>query len=193
MPIKYPPPDVIEMSEEEYLVREPEAEYRSEFRQGRVYAMFGGSEAHSLLIGNVFAGIHPQLRGRPCKVHMSDMRTKVAAAGLYTYPDVMVVCGKSVFDAKDKYALINPTVIVEVLSPSTEAYDRAEKFAHYKKLDSLSTYVLVSQQKVQVERFTREGAEWPALKLHSLDDTLDLPSIGCRVSLREIYDKVDFS
>ena len=181
------------MSEEEYLVREPEAEYKSEFRQGRVVAMSGGTQAHALITLNVAGELRQQLKGRPCKAFASDMRTKVVAAGLYTYPDVMVVCGKSVFDAKDKNALINPTVIVEVLSKSTEAYDRGEKFGYYQKLDSLLAYVLVSQEKVQVERFTRESGEWPVLKLHSLENTLDLPAIGCRISLREIYDKVDFN
>lgn len=196
MPIKTPqgpPPGPIEMSEDEYLVREPESDYRSEFRQGRVEAMSGGTEAHSLIIGNTHGELRQQLKGHPCKVHMADMRTKVAAAGLYTYPDVAVVCGPSVFDTKDKNALTNPTVIVEVLSKNTEKYDRIEKFGYYKKIDSLITYVLISQRNVRVERYTREGIEWPVQILTSLDDTLELPAIGCRVFVREIYDKVDFS
>ncbi len=195
MPIipNYPLPDGTEISEEEYLVSEPQSEYKSEFRQGRIYAMSGATEAHVLVSGNVFAEIHRQLKGRPCKAFQSDMRTKVVAARLYTYPDVIVVCGPTVFDVKDKHAIVNPTVLVEVLSKSTEAYDRGKKFGNYKKLDSLKEYVLVSQNKVLVEHFTWNAGEWHELALHSLDDTLELTSIGCKVSVRDIYDKVDFN
>jgi len=181
------------MTEEEYLVREPESEYKSEFRDGRVVAMSGASLAHSGISVNVTSEIRQQLRGTPCRAFSSDTRIKVAAAKFYTYPDLSVVCGKPITDERDKSALLNPTLIVEVLSPSTEAYDRGQKFAFYKKLESLREYVLIAQDQVGVERFLRQDTgEWHSLKLSSLDDLLELPSIGCRIVLREIYDKVDF-
>lgn len=186
----YPPNDI--STEEEYLVREPQAEYRSEFRDGRVVAMSGPSIAHGRIVVNLIREIDGQLKGRPCATYPSDTRIKVAAAKVYTYPDLSVVCGKAVADTKDPWAIVNPTLIVEVLSPSTEAYDRGEKFAFYKKIESLREYVLVSQNRIQVERFSRqENGQWDAVKYVSLDDSFDLPAIGCRVSLRDVYDKVE--
>jgi Uma2 family endonuclease len=193
MPIRTVPPDeVLEMTEDEYLAYEAEAEYKSEYRQGKVYAMSGGTVNHSMINANVLGSLWQQLRSKPCKVFGGNMRAKVAAAGLYTYPDVMVVCGKTALDAKDKHAVTNPKVIVEVLSRSTAAYDRGEKFDYFKKLDSLDTYVLVSQNEVKVECFTRSEKDWLMRELVSLDGALELESIGCRVPLHEIYEKVDF-
>lgn len=165
MPLQPPIDD--EITEEQYLVREPQAEYKSEFRQGRIVDMSGASPAHVRISGNLFAELHKRLKGKPCQANLSDQRTKVAAARLYTYPDVTVVCGKAQYDVKDRHALINPTVIVEVLSPSTEKYDRGEKFTYYKKLESFQEYVLISQDKVHIEHYTRNAQnQWTSLKLH---------------------------
>ena len=180
-----------QMTEEEYLLREPEAEYKSEYRDGRVVAMGGASPAHSVITANILSSIHGQLKGRPCRVYTSDTRVKVASARFYTYPDVSVVCGEPLFDRQDTSALLNPTVIVEVLSPSTEAYDRGMKFEYYKKLSSLREYVLAAQDETRVERFVRQGnGEWTAQVLGSTGDSLPLDAIDCRIEVRDIYDKV---
>ena len=181
------------ISEEHYLVREPEAEYKSEYRDGRVVAMAGGSWAHSQIAINLAREISAQLRDRPCRTFSNDTRIKVAAARFYTYPDLSVVCGEPRADTKDSWVIVNPTLIVEVLSESTEAYDRGEKFAYYKKLDSLQEYVLVAQDRVCVERFSRQkNGRWKAARYDSLDDVAELPAIGCRFAVREVYDKVRF-
>ncbi len=178
------------ISEDEYLIREPEAAYKSEFRNGRVVAMTGASPAHSLITGNVFSEIHYQLKNRPCRVFTSDTRIKVERAHLYTYPDLSVVCEEPRFDRRDRHALINPTLIVEVLSPSTEAYDRGQKFCWYRQLSSLREYVLVAQDSVCVERFSKgEDGEWTSTRVEDMADAIDLPAIGCRLHLADVYAK----
>jgi Uma2 family endonuclease len=120
------------------------------------------------------------------------MRVRVRQTGLYTYPDVVVACGDIQFDDDQVDTLLNPVVIVEVLSPKTEAYDRGEKFAHYRRLDSLQEYLLVSQDKVRVERYVRQGDQWVLSELISLDDVLQIGVIDCAVPLRAIYERVKF-
>lgn len=181
------------MSEEEYLVREPEAEYKSEFRDGRVVAMAGASLAHSRITVNLTRILGNQLQGSTCLPYSSDIRIKVPAARFYTYPDLSVVCGNPEVDPREPGTVTNPTVLVEVLSPSTAAYDRGQKFAYYKRLDSLREYVLVAQSAVRVERFVRQDdGSWVEAVLQSIEDVLALSSIGCRVALRDIYERVAF-
>lgn len=183
------PTDV--MTEEEYLLRETEAEYKSEFREGRVVAMGGASLAHSLLTMNLSGELHRQLKERPCTAYHSDTRIKVANAHFYTYPDLSVVCGKPQVDPRESSTVLNPTVIIEVLSPSTEAYDRGQKFKYYQKLESLREYILVAQDRVHVESYARQGdGEWSKTTFDSLEDVLVLDAIQCRLALRDIYDKV---
>jgi len=177
---------------EEYLALERKATQKSEYVNGQVFAMSGASRAHNLIAGNVYREISSQLKGRPCEAYVSDMRVKVSTTGLYSYPDVVAVCGEIRFDDEQKDTLLNPTVLVEVLSSSTEAYDRGEKFAHYRRLESLQEYVLIAQDKVRVEHFVRQGDQWVLTEASNLDDTVHLASIGCRLALREIYDKVEF-
>jgi Uma2 family endonuclease len=124
---------------------------------------------------------------------MSDMRLCVSPTGLYTYPDIMAVCGEGQYLDADVDTLINPTVIVEVLSDSTEGYDRGRKFGHYRQLASLKEYVMVAQDEVRVERYTRRGADWVLSVFTSLDDVVRLESIDCSVSLRVIYERIEFS
>lgn len=188
-----PYPTFDHVSEEEYLAREAEAEYKSEYRDGRIVSMSGASFAHNLICTNIQAEIRQQLKTKPCQVLGGDFRTKVGAARLYTYPDVLVVCGEPKFDDRDKNALVNPTILVEVLSKSTETYDRGEKFEYYKKLNSLREYVLVSQNQARIEHFALQGGGWASQELRTLDDTLVLDSIDCRVAVREIYHKIDFA
>jgi len=130
------------LTPKEYLALERSAEYKSEYLAGEIFAMAGTSERHNLIAGNVFAELHAQLRKRPCKVYFSDVRLKVNRTGLYTYPNVMVVCGETQFADNQQDMILNPTVIIEVLSESTEGYDRGKKFEHYRKLDSLSEYIV---------------------------------------------------
>src|SRR5580765_534258 len=125
---------------EQYLALEREAEYKSEYINGQIYAMLGASREHIVIAVNLVSELRTQFRGRPCEVYNSDMRVKVNPTGMYTYPDVTATCGEPVFDDKQRNTLTNPNVIIEVLSPSTEVYDRGVKFAHYRRLRSLTDY-----------------------------------------------------
>ena len=178
---------------EEYLARERKALDKSEYRDGRIYTMPGASRKHNLITFNISGEFYIQLRTRSCEVYTNDMRVKVGAAGLYTYPDVTVVCDEPRLDDTHFDTLLNPTVLIEVLSPSTAAYDRGEKFAAYQKLDSLCEYVLVSQDRVRVEHYLRQEQTWNLTEFHSLSDVFQLASIGCTLSLQAIYAKVQFS
>jgi Uma2 family endonuclease len=177
----------------EYLARERPSATRHEYLDGFLFEMTGASRAHNLITGNLNGEIRAQLRDRPCEVYASDMRVCVEPTGLYTYPDVVVVCGEPRFQDGELDTLLNPTVLVEVLSPSTEAYDRGKKFGHYRRLASVREYVLVAQERVLVERFTRQGQEWLLAEMNRPEDVLRLASIGCEVPLREIYAKVAFA
>ncbi|MBI3951849.1 MAG: Uma2 family endonuclease [Acidobacteria bacterium] len=184
----------VRLTPEEYLAIERKAEYKSEYYAGEMFAMAGASEAHNLIVLNVSAELRAQLRKRPCKVYLSDMRVKVNPTGLYTYPDVTVVCGEVRFEDDHRDTLLNPTAIVEVLSPSTEGYDRGRKFEHYRKLDSLKEYVLIAQEKYHVERFVRQpGNQWLLSETDNVQDTIHLPSISCDLALADVYDKVDIA
>jgi len=177
---------------QQYIAQERKAEFRSEYCNGFITAMAGTSREHNLITLNLGREISSQLKNRPCEAYVSDMRVLVSRTGLYTYPDVVAVCGEPRFEDDEVDTLLNPTAIVEVLSPSTESYDRGRKFAHYRLLESLQEYVMVAQEQVHVERYTRQGEEWLLTDLIDLDATLRLASIGCEVSLREIYAKVEF-
>jgi Uma2 family endonuclease len=126
---------------EEYLALERKAEYKSEYVDGEIFAMSGASEPHNVIAGNIFASLHTQFRGRPCRAYTSDMRVHVRPGKAYTYPDVVAVCGEPLFHDTYKDMLVNPTVIVEVLSPSTEAYDRGDNSLRYRQLASIQEYV----------------------------------------------------
>ena len=178
---------------EEYLAKERKALTKSEYRNGQIQAMPGASHEHNVIMGNTFAELHIQLRDRTCIVYPSDMRVKVSSTGRYTYPDVVVVCDEPEFEDSHFDTLLNPTVLIEVLSPSTAAYDRGDKFAAYQKLDSLREYVLISQNSVCVEHYLREDQAWDLTEFRSLSDVFHLTSIGCELSLRAIYAKIQFS
>jgi Uma2 family endonuclease len=174
----------------EYLELERAAETKSEYRAGQIVAMTGVSRAHSLIVGNLLGEMRQQLRGSSCEVHSNDLRVRVSRTGLYTYPDVVVACGEILFEDDQVDTLLNPVVVIEVLSPSTEAYDRGEKFAHYRRLDSLQEYVLVAQDRVRVERYVRQGEQWVLSELSAREDVLALTAIDCQIGLREIYERV---
>jgi Uma2 family endonuclease len=178
---------------EQYLAMERKADFKSEYDGGFITAMAGASRKHNLISLNFASEIRSQLRSRPCEAYIGDMRLCVSPTRLYTYPDVMAVCGEGQYLDADVDTLLNPTMIAEVLSDSTESYDRGRKFGHYRQLASLQEYVLVAQDEVKVERFTRREDDWVLSIFTSLDDTLRLSSIDCEIALREIYDRVEFS
>ena len=180
------------LSPQEYLAREREAETKSEYYDGETFAMAGGSEEHSLIVVNMCTALLLQLADRPCKVYNSDMRVRVEEDGPYAYPDVSVVCGEAEFADEERDNLLNPTVIVEVLSPSTEAYDRGDKFAHYRRLETLREYVLIAQDQLRIEHYRREGAGWVLTEISDPNGTLNLPSIDCHVAVSAIYEKIEF-
>jgi Uma2 family endonuclease len=177
----------------QYLAWERDAEFKHEYYDGYITAMSGGSPDHNRIAGNIFRKLGNQLEDRECEAFMSDLRLCVSSTGPYTYPDVMAVCGEPLYQKIEGVeSLLNPTIIVEVLSPTTESYDRGAKFGHYRRLESLKEYVLVSQDKVSVERYTRQGDDWLLSEFNGLADTLQLRSIDCAISLREIYARVKF-
>jgi Uma2 family endonuclease len=177
---------------EEYLALERQAQCKSEYYAGEIFAMAGASRWHNLIVANVVGELRSQLKGRPCTTYPSDMRIKISPTGLYTYPDVTVVCGAAQFEDHQQDTLLNPTLIVEVLSESTEAYDRGGKFAHYRKLASLMEYVLITPTKPHIEHYIRQSDNrWLLSEADSLPDTVHLPSIDCHLALAEVYDKVD--
>ena len=181
------------MTPEQYLEIERHAVTRSEFLDGEASAMIGGSFEHNVIVGNLVGEFRQQLKKRPCRVCPSDLRVQVPATGLYTYPDVVVVCGDPQFRDEHLDTLLNPTLIVEVLSPTTDAYDRGKKFEHYRSLESLYEYLLVSQEVPRVEHYLRQdGNRWLLTAVTGLDGAVALPSIGCELALAEIYDKISF-
>jgi len=153
-----------------------------------IYDMAGGTPDHARLAAAVTAQFVVQLRGRPCSAFSSDLKIKVPATGLTTYPDVSVVCGKVETTKESPNVVTNPTLLVEVLSDSTEAYDRGEKFAHYRRLSSLREYVLVSQHKPQIEVFRRnEGGRWELAEEAGAGERVALTSVGCVLVVDEVY------
>lgn len=182
------------LTPEEYLALERQAGTKSEYYAGVIVAMAGASYSHNLIAANVVAALHSQLRGRMCSVFPGDMRVKVGATGLYTYPDVVVVCGQPRFDDKYLDTLLNPVLIVEILSKTTSGYDRGEKFEHYRKIESFVEYLLISQERCYIEHFVRQlGNQWLLSESERLQDVVELASIACNLALADVYEKVDIS
>jgi len=182
------------LTPEEYLVLERTAEYKSEYFAGELFAMAGASERHASIVANLMYMLVGQLKGRPCKAYANDLRLKVSPTGLYTYPDVLVVCGTPRFTDEQKDTLLNPVVLIEVLSESTEAYDRGKKFDHYRALTSVSDYLLVSQDQHKIEHFVRQpDNRWLFAAYTTLDDVVEIPSIACALPVRDVYDKVELA
>lgn len=176
---------------DEYFALDRGAEFKSEYRDGRIVAMTGATIEDVTLAGNMHGELRARFRGGPCRALMSDMRVQVGEGRRYTYPDVTAVCGEPRFMDGTLDTLTNPVLIVEVLSPSTEAYDRGEKFLHYRTIESLQEYVLVAQDRVLVERFVRARDGWNLWTFTDLDADLELTSVGCSIPLRDIYENVD--
>jgi Uma2 family endonuclease len=176
---------------DEYLRLERQSEHKSEYINGEIFAMTGASRKHNLVAGNIFGELRQQLKDRPCEAYMGDMRVKVTATGLYTYPDVVVVCGEPKFEDAYVDTLLNPTLLVEVLSQSTERYDRIAKSSYYRTLDSLAEHLLVAQDEVRLEQYVKQvNGQWLLFECSSIDKVVELPSLGCTLALRDVYDKV---
>jgi Uma2 family endonuclease len=177
---------------EEYLAFERRSEFKSEYVDGEIVAMTGASRRHNRIAGNLFADLHAQLkRNRGCEVFTNDMRVRVPAADLYTYPDVVAACDESRFEDKELDTLLNPVFIAEVLSNSTESYDRGNKFASYRTLPSFTEYLILAQDRVHVEHSVRQpDGSWLLTETDDLQASLVLPSIGCTVLLADVYDRV---
>lgn len=181
------------ISADNYLVRERLAETRSEYVNGHVYAMAGARVGHQRIAGNIYRRLGNQLQSRPCEAFASEMKVRIDKANAFHYPDVSGLCGPIIWHDKVQDAYCNPAVIFEVLSPSTEAYDRGEKFHRYRLLDSVLEFVLVRSDRVEVEVFTRfTTQEWKSVLYNELSDTITLRSLGCTLSLAEVYERVEF-
>jgi Uma2 family endonuclease len=179
------------LTEEEYLEIERATEFRNEYYDGNMYAMSGGSATHAFIIANVARALGNALDDKPCRIASSDFRVRVPPERFYTYPDVVVVCDPIQLFQKD--TLLNPILLIEVLSPSTESRDRGFKFDRYRAIDSLQEYALVSQFEPHVEVFRRhEAGKWLFSVFKGLEETCTFESIGVTVPLSEICRKVEF-
>ena len=171
----------------QYLTLERTSNVKHEFLGGQIFAMAGGTPEHAALAAAFVGLLFPSLTKHGCRAHSSDLRVRVRETGLATYPDVAIVCGPSERDPEDADAVTNPVLIVEVLSPSTEEYDRGEKLQHYQRIPSLTQYVLVAQDTRRIESWSREGDTWTRTALTEAD-TLELPAVAATLAVRTLYD-----
>jgi len=180
------------MTPAEYLAFERQSEQRHEYYRGEIFAMAGASLAHNRIMSNILFELQSQFRDRPCDAFANDMRTQISSIGLYVYPDVVALCGEPNFEDNVFDSLINPQLVVEVLSPSTESYDRGQKFQFYRQSESLTDYLLVAQNRISVEHFRRQSSgQWIFNGYTVIEDVIEFTSLDCTLSLKEIYLKVD--
>lgn len=178
-------------SPQEYLALDRAAEAKSEYWDGALYAMTGASRAHNLIAVNLATALNTQLRARPCEVYVADMRVRIPRSYRYLYPDVVVVCDEPQFEDDQDDILLNPTLVVEVLSPSTEAYDRGKKFGSYRLIPTVAAYLLVAQDERRVHLYTRQpDNQWLFAQFTDGAAVIGLPAIGCALPLADIYTKV---
>ena len=176
---------------EEYLAHDRQAQVKSEYYAGQIIAFAGASKQHNLIVANVLAGIHRQLVDRPCNVYPSDMRVRISKTGMYAYPDIVVTCGEEQFADENSDILLNPLVLIEVLSESTANYDRGDKFDQYRRIESLREYILVSQEPYRADQYVRQNdTQWLLTEFHGAEDVIRLSSINCELALKEIYAKI---
>jgi Uma2 family endonuclease len=180
------------LTPEQYLEQDRASEFRNEYYAGRMYAMSGGTHTHAIVAGNLTSELR-SATGKRCMVTQSDLRVRVSPSGLYTYPDIVVVCGQPQYVDGHRDTLANPILVAEVLSPSTEAYDRGFKSVQYRTLESLQEYVLVSQSEPRVEVYRRQaGGTWLLSESAGLEASCTFESLGCSVQLKDIYSQVTF-
>lgn len=178
---------------EEYLDAERKAEYRSEYLDGQVYAMAGTSRPHGRIAVNIARRLDEQLDAGPCEVFVADFKVRVATPGPYFYPDIVVVCGEPQMQDRHDDVILNSKVVIEILSPSTESYDRGKKFQAYACQESLAEYVLVAQDHIQVDHYSRQpNGHWDFTSIGDADGVVELPSIGASLKVADIYHRVKF-
>ncbi len=178
---------------EQYLEIERKSEFRSEYLNGQIFAMSGGTLYHARIVRNALSTLAEQLRGKPCEPVSSDLRLFCALHDLFTYPDIVVVCGPGKFLDSRRDTITDATIVVEVLSPSTVNYDRGEKFRYYRSLESFSEYLLVAQDAVRAEHHVRQpDGSWLFREFTAPGSEIELRSIGCRVKLESLYERVEF-
>jgi Uma2 family endonuclease len=181
------------LTPEQYLKIEREAEHKSEYFKGEMFPMAGGTLNHARIVDDVLTSLNVQLlQARRCEISSSDLRLQVPPDGLYTYPDIVVFCGKPRFADPRRDTITDATAIIEVLSPSTGNYDRGFKFEQYRQLASLNDYVVIAQDRVHVEHSVRREEGWMLRETSDLEAVIELPSIGCRFRLRDAYSRVEF-
>ena len=178
------------LTPEEYLASARKATLKNEYLNGKPLAMSGASRAHNLITLDIATELNIQLRERDCEVYTSAMRVRTSPTGAYFYPDVVVVCDKPRFEDNVFDTLLNPIIVVEVLSPSTEANDRGEKFARYQELAFLREYILVSHDRIRVEHYHLIKTQWVQTEFHTYKDVMPLGSIDCKLPLQDIYRRV---
>ena len=183
-----------QLTEQEYLALERSADARHEYHAGTVTAPAGGSALHSRIALNALTALQVRLTGRPCRVYGSDLRITIPHSRSFVYPDGSVVCGEERFSDERQDALLNPTLVLEVLSPSTEGHDRGRKFAWYRTIDSLQDYLLVAQDTRRIDRFTRQSdVLWSFRSYAGADDVLVLPSLSIELPVAAVYQQITFS
>jgi Uma2 family endonuclease len=183
---------LIYVTPEEYLARERRAEFKNEYLNGRIVAMTGASPEHAGIVLNIGSTLWNSLRARGCHVFLNDVRVGIASVSGYVYPDIVALCGTPAVLNTQPPTLTNPQLVIEVLSDTTERYDRGEKFEAYRASESLSEYVMVDSRRVRVERYVRQGAFWVHSDMTELDATLEFSSVSAALTLREIYAHVRF-
>ena len=182
------------LTPEEYLEFERKSEIKHEYFDGEIFAMAGAKRRHNVINSNLGGLIWQHLRGKNCESYSNDMRVFVPETGLYTYPDLAVACGEPQFQDEVFDTLLNPILIIEVLSDSTEGYDRGKKFQHYRSIASLQEYILVSSDETRIEKYTRRGdGFWYLSEAVGREAEIEFSSVECRIALAEVYDKIDFS
>jgi Uma2 family endonuclease len=180
------------ITEQEYIEFERASATKHEYYAGQIYAMTGASRTHNLIAGNTLASLHTQLRRKPCQIFPSDMRVKIQKTGLHTYPDLVIICGEPQFTDDALDTLINPIVLIEILSPSTERYDRGMKSQHYRTIETLQDYILIEQDHYHIEYYSRQGnGQWLLQEATGIEARITIPSIGSTLLLEDVYEKVD--
>lgn len=179
---------------EEYLELERAAtDAKHEYFAGEIFAMAGGSVRHARIISNAHHALRNALAGKPCDAFTSDVRVRVSETGLYTYPDVVALCGEPELPDDHEDTLLNPTVLIEVLCPSTARYDRGDKFLHYRTIPSLQDYLVIAQDRMHVEHHQRQAeGRWLLTDFRSNGDTIELTGVPARLSLSDLYDRISF-
>lgn len=178
----------------DYLDFERKSEIKHEYFEGEIFAMSGAKRNHNKIVGNLSGLLWQHLKGKDFEAYLNKMRVFVPQTKLYTYPDLVVCCGKPQFQDDVFDTLLNPVLLIEVLSDSTESYDRGKKFQHYRSIESLQEYVLVTQDEARIEKYVRHGdGFWLLSEAVGLNSEIEFSSIECRIALSEVYDKINFT